>query len=103
MSAPAPVHVCARCGKAYDPAIRPSPDSYAWSTPWADGVAFWMPGRGLCAGCFEARARGNHHARPAVCGFCGMEFGTEDARGRHEETEHARDKVSLAEMAFSRR
>lgn len=64
---------CAVCGKAYDPAVRPSPDSYAWSTPWADGVAFWMPGRGICAGCFEARARKHHHAALDVCGFCGAE------------------------------
>ena len=99
----ASVHVCAVCGKAYDPAVRPSPDSYAWSTPWADGVAFWTPGRGICAGCFEARARKHRHVALDVCGFCGAEFKDEAARSRHEETEHARDKVRLAETAFSRR
>ena len=99
MSAPVPVHVCATCGKAYDPAKRPSPDSYAWSTHWADGVAFWMLGRGICAACFEARARGRRQAATETCGFCGAEVSD---LARHEDYCSFRSQA-VERMALSRR
>ena len=98
MSAPAPVHVCATCGKVYDPGRRPSPDSYAWSTPWADGVAYWKPGR-TCAACFEAKAQGRRHAATETCGFCGAEVSD---LGRHEDYCSFRSQA-VERMAISRR